>query len=221
MSRGRQAVEDDLFTKWDGWIVRLDRLVNQIVLHRHIYQEVRKIVVANPKVAKQNHFYEWLWYMYTTGLAVEIRKLIDRNDQTISVRTLLEAMKRNPQVISRRRYKERFVDDVYEEADADKYLDKLLGEGKQQIEVARIQAEIDELEKKAKKIKDYVDKLVAHTDKEEPTDIPSIQEGDEAIDYIVEIVDLYYPYFQGIDPGDREPNFSYDWTEIFRHPWIS
>lgn len=74
--------------------------------------------------------------------------------------------------------------------------------------------------KRGERIKNYVDKIVVHTDKQQPTNIPSIEEGDKAIAYIVELIDLYYSYFRGVDPGDRQPNFQYDWKEVFRHPWI-
>lgn len=148
MNNRRQVVEDELFDKWDDWIQKLDELLMEIVMHQYLYQEVRKVVINNPRVAKPNHFYEWLWYKYTTGLAVDIRKLADRDDRTISLRTLLKAIQRNPQILSRARYKAKYVNCTYEERDADRDLDKVLGTGNQQADAARIQEQIDELVKK-------------------------------------------------------------------------
>ena len=157
-------MEDELFAKWGGWIVTLDALLNELILHRYIYQEVRKMVLSNPRVAKANHFYEWLYYVHGIDMAVAIRKLTDPDDRAISVRSFLEAIKRNPNVLSRNRYKGKFLDEVYTDVEADRYLDKLLGVGRDWIDVAKIDEQIQELENKTSRIKAYVDKVIAHFD---------------------------------------------------------
>ena len=67
-------------------------------------------------------------------------------------------------------------------------------------------------------IEDYVDKRIAHTDKRALKQLPNPNEIEECIKLMKEIHKKYNSVINNIDV-ELMPSL-YDWTEIFRIPWI-
>jgi AbiU2 len=212
---------NELYEKWSRWIDVLgDETVN-LYTQRHIYNEVRKILENNHKVQEPDDFFYWVSVWYSSSMSVVIRKLADNDRNSISFRRLLEGIKNNPRVISRTRFKQLFVDGNYEEFLADADFDRYVGAGNEYIDLSVVQNEIDELTVKTSKLKDYVDKRVAHHDKEEFNAIPKYSDLDEAIDFIGELYKRYFLIFKCLSFGDLLPYWGYDWKKVFRYPWLN
>jgi hypothetical protein len=82
-----------------------------------------------------------------------------------------------------------------------------------------VKQHLDKLEEKAKKIKNFAIKRVAHFDQHDFEDFPTFGELDEILDYLEDILKKYVLLLHGIG-GDIVPSFNYDWKAIFRKPWI-
>lgn len=214
-------MNDELYKKWDGWIDILGNQVIDLYTQRHIYKEVRKILEQNPNVQQPDDFFFWVSVWYSSSMAVAIRKLADKDADSISFRTLLEGIKNNPKVVSRARFKKLFVDANYREFLADADFDRYVGAGNENIDLSILQKEVDELKVKTSKLKHYVDKRVAHHDKKEFTDIPKYSDLDESIDFLGWLYKRYFLIFKCLDPGELLRHWGYDWKNVFRYPWLS
>lgn len=213
-------VDDQLYEKWDNWIDELGSHITNLWWQRLVYCEVREIVRNNPGIHEPGDFFYWLSVWYSSSMAAAIRRLADKHPDTISYRGLLEGIKQHPHVISRLRFKQRFVHGVYMEFQADLDLDNHVGAGREYIDPTFVTTEISELEKKTANIKDYVDWRIAHQDKREVKKVPPYTELDEAIDFLWSLHQRYYPIFRSWPFGDF-PSFGYDWKKVFRKAWLN
>lgn len=211
---------DVLYEKLHGWLDVLDDQVKGLRVNQHIFWEVQKIIRANPIIDKPNHFYGWMTENYATAMSVTVRKLADRDSRTISFHRFLEEIRNNPVVISRRRFKDNFVNGNYSERDADETFDQLIGANRDHIDSSVVEYEINTLLIKTSKLKRFVDKRIAHHENSEFDDFPTFQELDEAIGYLEELIRHYYSIFECMGTGDLIGSWAYDWKAIFYHPWI-
>jgi|ERR1044072_171542 hypothetical protein len=211
---------NDLYQKWSNWIDILDTEILNLYTQRHIFREVQDILRANPKVQSPDDFNFWMASWYSSALAVAVRKQADNDRNSISYRRLLEGIKANPTVISRARFKKNFVDGWnYTESDADDGFDQIIGVGRQHIDPVVVDIEIKELETKTDKLRHYVNKRIAHHDKEDFTAIPKFSDLSESIDYLGDIHQRYYLIFRCFST-ELLPVWQYDWKSVFRYPWI-
>jgi HEPN superfamily AbiU2-like protein len=195
------------------------------VLHLHTHHEIfwtmQKILRENPKLDQfPGDFNYYVKGWYETSMALAIRRQAEDDKRVVSFRQLLEEIKNHPTAISRDRYKQNFVDSRFSEDRADKVFNRLVGEGRQHIDPAAVQSEIDELVKRSIKIKEYVDRQIAHRDKKVVSAVPNHNDIDEALNYLGELLTRYWSIFRCEGLGTVTPVFQYDWTEIFTLPWI-
>ncbi len=59
------TAEDQAFQKWTAWIDTIHKDVINLVIGRHIFCEVQKIISANLSIQKPSSFYGWLGMTYT------------------------------------------------------------------------------------------------------------------------------------------------------------
>jgi hypothetical protein len=211
---------DALYKKLHGWLEVLDDQVKGLRVNQYIFWEVQKIIRANPKIDRPNHFYGWMTENYAGAMSVTVRKLADRDTRTISFRRFLEDIKNNPTVISRRRFKDNFVDGNYTERDADEGFDQLIGANRDYIDSFVVEHEIKTLLTKTSKLKRFVDKRIAHHENSKFEDFPTFKELDEAIEYLEELIKRYYSIFECMGTENLLGSWAYDWKAIFYHAWI-
>lgn len=213
------VMNDRLYQKWDKWIDELGDEITNLWWQRLVYSEVREIVRSNVAIHEPGDFFHWLSVWYSSSMAVAVRRLGDRHQNSISYRKLLEGIRDHPDIISRTRFKKRFVGGVYQEFQADLDLDNHIGAGREHIDPAFVTKEIHELETRTASLKHYVDKRVAHHDKKEFNAVPPYSDLDDAIDFLWRLHQRYYPIFRSWPFGDF-PSFGYDWKKVFRYAWL-
>lgn len=212
---------EELYQKWDKWIDELGDQIINLFLQRRIYDGVREVVRNNSRIHEPSDFFFWLSVWYSSSMAVAIRRQADNREDSISYRRLLEGIKDHPAIISRTRFKQKFVDGNYQEFLADRNFDCYAGAGREHIDPEAMKKEIDELEAKTASIKHYVNKRVAHHDKKEFKEIPRYSDLDDAIDCLARLHRRYYEIFRCYEFGDFLPPFGYDWKSVFHYPWLS
>lgn len=212
-------LNDQLYEKWDKWIDVLGDEITNLWWQRLVYSGVREIVSNNAEIHEPGDFFFWLSVWYSSSMAVAVRRLADRDSDSVSYRRLLEGIRDNPQVLSRTRFKQRFVDGVYMEFQADLDLDNHIGPGRDCIDPALVAKEISELESRTASLKHYVDKRVAHRDKKEVVSVPAHKELEDAVDFLWALHRRYYPIFRSWPFGDF-PSFGYDWKQVFQQAWL-
>ena len=219
---------DGLYEKLDRWLGVLGDHLKSLRVDQHIFWEAQRIIRNNPRIDRPNDFYGWMARMYSAASCVEVRKMSDKNRDSISFLKFLEKLKANPSVISRKRYKEQFVDSwgdslvpcYYSERDAEEGFDQMVGKGRQFLDPAFIDGQIETLKSTTSNLKTFVDKRIAHHDKSTFNDLPTFKELDDAIEYLQELLKYYWPLFRGLSMDSSLPAWLYDWKDVFHFPWI-
>jgi len=73
---------------------------------------------------------------------------------------------------------------------------------------------------KARRIRDHVNKRVAHFDRAGFAELPTYAELDECLDYLEDLLKKYLAVFGAEGHTRIVPVWQFDWKEIFRRPWI-
>ena len=220
-----------------------DELVDWLkIVHDHVYdlkvkqfmfKTVWRLIDENPELQKrQSHLYMWLHDLYAEGMAMAIRRLCDNDPRTVSLVRFLAFVKRDPSVISRTAYGERFPADTITApglpADVKAVLrdhlinrgyDQTAGEGILQPRGKDLGKEIGELKRLADEIVEYATKRIAHFDKEPPTQFPTLKAIDAVIDHATELVRKYNLLLKAVDV-DLGVHFQYDWLAPLRVTWL-
>lgn len=209
--------DDTLYQKWQTWLDVLDEQILNLHGQRKIYTDVLEMVQTNPPIQEGNVFFSWVAVWYCSSMSVGVRKQSDNDKDSISYRRLLEGIKSNPRVISRTRFKNSFVDGNYSEWDANLCFDQIVGPGLEYLDLNIVQNEIDELAAKTSKLTTYVNKRVAHHDKNEFTAVPKFTDLNDAIDHLGNLHRRYHGIFRCLSLDHLTPTFMYDWTKVFRY----
>jgi AbiU2 len=211
---------DQLHDKWKKWLEHLSNEVIELHTNRHIFLDVQDIIRQNPIIHQPGDFNVWVAKMYGSAMSVAVRRQAINDEKSISFRCLLEEIKANPKVMSRTRFKNSFVDANYPEFMANRRFDELARAGREYLDTADIDNEIQTLIGKTAKLHKYVNKHVAHHDRKEFTEIPTFGDLHEAIDYLEELLRKYCSLFTAfhISVCLRRHN---DWRDVFRFPWLT
>ena len=211
---------DAVFAEWDGWLETIKNDVTNLSVNRHIFREVQKIVEANPRIHLASDFYEWMGSVYAHYASIGLRRQIDKDERTISLRRLLEKIKDQPEVLSRERYVALWDDPVLRKRFADGQFNEFTGPGKPHIDPAMVEEDVSQLVKKIESVKGYVDKRIAHYDRQGPTTLPTYADLNECLDFVEVLLRKYLNVFRAEMRPRILPVWQYDWKQIFRHPWI-
>lgn len=216
-------MDDILFQKWFRWIEIIHKEIRRNLLwNRHIFRKVREIIKNNPKMPKQNKFYEFLGDAYGTLALMGIRRQVKSKKDSISLAGLLEEIYKNPEILSRKRFVNLYKEIREDENVASKDFDDLVGKGRSYVNPDQVCSDLDELRQKSKKIETIVDKRLAHYDKG-AININNItfKEIDECIDFLEDLLKRCYYLIRAVDKKHVLPEFpSDDWMAIFREPWM-
>ena len=210
---------NDKFDKWKKWLEVIYHEIIGLSENRYVYQRVSKIVEDNPKIQKPSLFYEFLTRSYAVLMLMGIRRQIKADKESISFARLLDEICKNPEVISR----EDFVA-LYKGSDveyrASQDFDQFAGEGSPYVDPQIVSKDIEDLKAKAQKCEECADKIVAHTDEKKPSSLPTYEDVDVCLDLLQGLLQKYWLLFTGEMLCEFVPIPQFDWTVIFKEPWI-
>lgn len=210
--------QDDLaFSEWGKWIESTCQEVTNLLRSRYIFSEVQKMIRANPRIQKSSAFYDWLARVYATDAAIAIRRQLDTDERSVSLARLLQAIRDNPEVLSRKRFLARPTT-IFEEEDNETF-NMLCGEGTAHIDPMIPCIDLCQLRCRAEPLRRYVNLRIAHTSRNAPNTIPTFADLDQCID-LLEKLAVKYRQLLRHECGPLLRVFPYDWKRIFRQPWI-
>lgn len=212
---------DELFKQWDEWLEIIYTDIQELVIRRHIFWEVQKIIRANPRIQKSSSFYTWMGSVYAVVASIGIRRQIDKRKDVISFYRLLFEIRRKPEVLSRKRYVSLYREPEIRARGADRHFDRFAGRGKPHVDPRIVEKDITDLTAITSKIKDYANERVAHFGKTGPKMVPVYKDLDECIDVMEDLLIKYWALFRAETIRALLPTWQFDWKEIFREPWIS
>ncbi len=206
--------------EWISMLKQIEKSTSDLLGSRLFFREFMSIVEANPKLPENNYFIFWMWENYLYNAAIRVRRFVDKDTRSVSLYLLLKDIKENNEILSRERYTALFKGTSY--ADDFDYInrgfDELVGEGKEHIEPADVEDDINKLIKRTEVLTTYVNKTVAHLDKENLETLPTIKDLDDSIDLIVKLVQKYYAILHAgttiLQPVPQRP-----WKNIFNVAW--
>jgi len=207
--------------EWISMLKQIEKSTSDLLLNRLFFREFMSIVEANPQLPENNYFIVWMWENYLYNAAIGVRRFVDKDTRSVSLYLLLKDIKENNEILSRERYTALFKDTGF--ADDFDYInrgfDELVGEGKKHIEPADVEDDINKLIRRTEVLTTYVNKTVAHLDKENLETLPTIKDLDDSIDLIVKLVQKYYAILHAgttiLQPVPQRP-----WKSIFNVVWL-
>jgi hypothetical protein len=209
--------EDALLEKWNSWLDIIQADIQNVLTNHHIYLEVQEIINKNPKIQIGSAFYELMADVYHESMVMGIRRQLDNRKDSISLKRLLDEIIQNTEILSRNHYVKLYK--ILPSHIAHRDFDNLAGEGREYFEPIIAKEDLRLLELKAKNLKTFGNKKIAHMDKSELNELPTYGELNDCIEYLKVLIEKYLRIFRA---GSYEiiPAFQYDWKEIFKYPWI-
>jgi hypothetical protein len=93
-------MDDELILKrWNNWLDTIYNDVQGILANRYVYQEVGKIIQANPDIQIGSAFYAWMEVCYITTQATGVRRQADIHKDSASFVNLLGEIIEHPQIL--------------------------------------------------------------------------------------------------------------------------
>lgn len=199
---------------------QIENSASKLLENRFFFREFMSVVEANPKLPENNYFIVWMWENYLLNAAMGIRRFVDKDSRSISLYLLLRDIKENSEILSRERHKALFKDGGFagDNNYINQFFDELVGVRKDHIDPSDVEDDTNKLIERTEVLKTYVDKTVAHLDKENLETLPTIKDLDDSIDLIVKLVQKYYAILHAgttkLQPVPQRP-----WKNIFNVAW--
>jgi len=189
-----------------------------IALDRHVYRQVTAMIDANPGLQVPSTFYDWMRRVYVTNMTSAIRRLVDWDTRTISLIRLMEEIRDQPEVISRRRFAGRYRGVVRGLYHGD--FERFACPGADKIDPGVIRLQRRGLLEAHGRLRTFVNKHVAHRARHPMVRLPTYAELDKCVDLLEQLAKEYSLLLEAEGLTDVVPVIQYDWKAPFRIPWI-
>lgn len=211
---------DERAARWASWIERIIRDALALIRNRHVWRAYVRIMGANSAIQEPGFFHDWVTEMYVNTQLVIVRRQTVDDGQGTSLARLLGQIKKFPEVASRDRYAALFGGDGgLGRQHGEKEFDQLFGGGLEHIDPAIVTQELAQLRAATQAVNRHTSKVVAHVDEKGLPKVPTFAELNACIDVIAELGKRYYLLIKA-STYLLEPRWTYEWTAIFRQPWL-
>jgi hypothetical protein len=221
---------DEIFRSWMADFEAIVHDVYELFSTRRTFRDVADIFKENPRLAKTGgHLWDWMLLNYVANVLMRIRRLVDSQHGTVSLKQLMHAIIKQPTVITRaRRYA------IHGPIEQD-FVRKMVDEGftktwvtnpdaahpeNDHVDPAIVQADLKALEDQLEKVTEFANRTVAHKTKVEPGEV-TYGELNAAFDAIEKFLKKYYVLLLGGSLMNAEPTPQFNTHEVFTFPWIT
>jgi hypothetical protein len=204
-----------------GLKVHLKRVTTELTNllgHRWLYKQVLGMVERNQALRRPSSFYSWMRSQYSTYMAIGVRRLVDHDKRTLSLRRLLEKIKANHQVFDPDRHANMYRRTAL---GADTGRREFAGYARtdgRTLDRQKLRSDLSLIKRTAERIKRYVDKHVAHTDRIQLRRLPTFAMLDVTLDTLKDVTERYRILITG-HGGDLTPSYIDAWEGIFEVAW--
>jgi hypothetical protein len=140
-----------------------DEVIDLATGHDIYWKVQHEVIQRNHRLMMiRSAFFDMLNDAYSHSAAMRVRRLVDKDNRTISLPKLLEELKKYPELL----------------------------EG--QVADSELVADCAELDFVTAKVKDYVDQFVAHHDRSPIAEVPIHRELNAAIELLIRLLRKYY-----------------------------
>lgn len=224
--------EEQLLQKLGEWVERIRGEITKLFFHNHIFWEVQDIIRNNPALEeRRSYFYEWMGDAFVYSAAMFVRRQVDVRRDSLSLLKLLRELSRHPTIINREDFLNRTtlrrtaLAGITERqtAEAGRLFDELVGSGKNHLERALIQHDIEQLIERSRRFEEFANHYVAHHSLHEmPSDEPTFSDLDSCTNFMVSLLEKYYLLITGsrMPSLDKDESFDPSWKDIFSFAWV-
>ncbi|MDD5593680.1 MAG: hypothetical protein PHG97_02920 [Candidatus Margulisbacteria bacterium] len=227
----RKSFEHTTYVKWQQWFDIIYKEIQELLVYRNVFMEVKNIIKANPKIQESSSFYDFLDIAYIAFATMSVRRQIKNDKDSISFARLLSEMQRHPKIMSKERFAAMYKMSSDEgrgvpalrkhlENRVQKAFRKYSDESRNYFNPKIADRDLQYLRMTVKKIEDFADRRIAHCDKRSRKTLASYKNLDDSIDFLENLVRKYYLLFHADALISVLPFYQYDWKQIFKHPWI-
>lgn len=203
---------------WNEWLENISNDIFDLAINRDTWRELRKIVEANPDIQTPTFFHNWIETLYATTQAVGVRRQNDRSSDVISLRRLLESMKVNAHLLTRKRFIDLYPRGMRDRHAEDAF-DRYCGTGKARLDPAVVDSLLNRLDQAATVVHNFVSKRMAHHVKGAST-IATFADLDKALDSLEDVLKHVVMILRANGLQTAVPVHLEDWKAVFRKPWI-
>ncbi len=195
-------IDDKIFQGLDDWLgdhkKGLYREIVDLLIARHVFREVHRIVDANPEVRDTpSTFWSWMDAIYPTWASMVIRRLSDDRRDSKSFLRFLRELHRRPELLCRERfvnhYRATFAPGEAERIGNSEF-DLHAGRGESHVSRSAIEADMARLQQTTSAVHTFATKRIAHIDPASSRS-PTFGELDECIDFFEKLLCKYAMLF--------------------------
>jgi hypothetical protein len=197
------------FDRWEDWQRKLTKIrlkqLRTIRINRTIFNQLRQAWLAQDQ-DELGDFAIWLRDAYVVFQGTWVRKMADSDSRSYSFAVLLADIANNACHICRERLRAMYAQD-YAAADdvrrrfmvdhADQVFDKNVGVGAPAMTREMVEADLSAIRNAVAPVKEFVDRVVAHTDKRPTSQQCTFGELDAAVRLLEETFARYYILITG------------------------
>lgn len=210
------------FKKWLEWIEQIKDDTEALLINKAIHERYLEIVKANPEIQSPSDFHEWTVRNYGSFMVMAIRRQLDTDSDVVSLRRLLEELKDNPALLTKKWFRSLYSDldgklPVPGEAFADGDFKQHAGQ-LEHFDPKIAEEDLAKLEELGKNITKFANKKIAHNTKVQVA--VTLNEINTFIEEFEHIVKKYILLFTAAGYDSLTPVWQYDWEEVFTKVWI-
>lgn len=206
--------------KWVTWIKRIETEAITLKVFHSIKGGLTEIIEHNESIQRPSLLYDFIFYSYSSWAVMTIRRLIKKQNGSISLTELLEDIRDNPEILSRTNFKSLYSPPATEWADTD--FDRAIGEpGLIHIKPEAVEDDLAKLKEVSDLIETFADRSVAHIDKRELSKAPTWDDLDRCVLELERIVLKYRFLLTGLGPLEHlATTTTFAWKAVLEEPWI-
>ena len=201
-----------------------------LLAHRHIYRQFVSVRKENAHKEPQQPkaLVGWIVDNYIAFATTTIRKVVDPDKQTVSLRRILEEVKPNASLFTQERMQTLFQEsgcinpDQLMMTKADEMFFSCVGASNGQCTVlseGTVKNDIKSINRAAESVKKLVNERIAHDDKQTKIESFSLNDLDTAIDTLYSVFERYYGLVTAQRPPECDLECDYNCTEEFQLIW--
>jgi len=206
------------YRRWRRWFETIRNQIHEMALDRYVYREVMAMVDANQNLKVPSIFYDWMQRVYVHDMTIVIRRLVDWDKRTVSLIRLMREIEDHPEVITRRRFVAGYRGWLKRLGHKD--FERFAQRAANQIDPRVIRRHRRELVAAQRRLREFVNRHVAHRSRRPLRRLPTYAELDACLDLLERLAKDYTLLLEQSGLSRVVPIIQYDWKRPFQFPWI-
>jgi hypothetical protein len=200
----------------------VDDEISSLHWDHYVYKRTVEVITANPRVNRPNWFFDWMFGAHAHSACATIRRLLDEDNwnRPVSLARIVLDVMRHPDIITRAEFVRDYPEFMQRTGYADRDFDTLAGAGNAAVAPGILGGWLTDAKMKCQRIREYVDKRVAHRDPKPPTSVPKWGDLDAGIEAIGDLFRKVNLLLTRAGRPELTPLPRGDWEWVFEEPWI-